>query len=132
MTKRIIWRLKTPPSPEEVRELVKDKIITQEEAREILFSQESEEERIFESEVSLRAEIGFLRKLVEKLASRTKIIETIREVQVPYTRYQWYPVYQTWCETNLPATTSDYWTCSVTNTGSVTNTSMSFSDIKTF
>jgi hypothetical protein len=42
MTTKLVWRLGKLPSPDEVRELVKDKIITQEEAREILFSQEDE------------------------------------------------------------------------------------------
>ena len=43
--KNLKWRLSKLPTPDEVRELVKDKIITQDEAREILFSQETDEER---------------------------------------------------------------------------------------
>ena len=45
MTKKLNWRLSKLPTPDEVRELVKDKIITQEEAREILFKEDTKEER---------------------------------------------------------------------------------------
>ena len=62
---KLNWRLSKLPTPDEVRELVKDKVITQDEAREILFSQETEEER---DKNSLESEIKFLRELVDKLA----------------------------------------------------------------
>ena len=57
MTKKIVWRLSKLPTADELRELVKDKIITQEEAREILFNLETEEER---DKKSLESEIKFL------------------------------------------------------------------------
>ena len=58
MTKtKLIWRLNKLPTTEELRELVKDKIITNEEARDILFNFESEEDRDSES---LKSEIKFL------------------------------------------------------------------------
>lgn len=95
MTKKLVWRLGKLPSPDEVRELVKDKIITQEEAREILFSSETEEER---DKKSLEDEIKFLRELVSKLSNNqtTRIIETIKEVETPYRKIHWFKPYQDW------------------------------------
>ena len=90
MTKKLVWRLGKLPSPDEVRELVKDKIITQEEAREILFSQETEEDR---DKGSLKEEIKFLRELVQKLSNRSTIIETIKYIEKPYTNLGWYQPY---------------------------------------
>lgn len=108
MTNKIVWRLKEQPSSESLRELVKDGILTKEEAREILFSSETEENR---DKKSLESEIKFLRELVDKLSSgRTQILETIREVESPWRKYPWYNPYITWCQ----------------------NTASNFSDIKTF
>lgn len=98
MTKKqkIVWRLGKLPTTEELRELVKDKILTNEEAREILFSTETEDER---DEKSWKAEIKFLRELVDKLSNqdRTRIVEVIREVERPYVRWSWYNPYSNWC-----------------------------------
>jgi lipopolysaccharide biosynthesis regulator YciM len=94
MTKKIIWRLREQPSTESLRKLVEDKILTKEEAREILFSSEEVKER---DENSLKEEIKFLRELVEKLAkSRSEIITTIKEVEVPYKKCPWSEPYITW------------------------------------
>mgnify|MGYP001559140621 FL=1 len=86
MTKKIIWRLKEQPSSESLRELVKDGILTKEEAREILFSQQEDTERDSES---LKAEIKFLRELVEKLSNRSQIIREVEIVKVPYYHSSW-------------------------------------------
>lgn len=134
MPKKLQWRLSKLPTPDEVRELVKDKIITQEEAREILFSQETEEDR---DKKSLETEIKFLRELVSKLSStRTQIVETIREVYVPYKRWDWYKPYEVWCSS---ASANDNVTYAYTSTpdNSGINTlavsfNDSFSNIKTF
>ena len=81
MTTKIIWRLKEQPTSESLRELVKDSILTKEEAREILFSQETEKEV---NEDQLKSEIKFLRELVDKLSNHNnvKIVEVIKEVIV--------------------------------------------------
>lgn len=98
MTKKLSWRLSKLPTPDEVRELVKDKIITQEEARDVLFSSETEKER---DEKSLKSEIEFLRELIEKMSgSRDRTIEIIRQAQVPYHKYEWYPQYAVWCSSS--------------------------------
>lgn len=82
------------PTPQEVALLVSEGILTKEEAREILISQETEEDR---DKKSLQSEIMFLRELVEKLSNnrKTEIIRTIETVQTPYRRYDWFvPYYQ--------------------------------------
>lgn len=96
MKKSLKWRLSSLPTPDEVRELVKDKLITKDEAREILFSQVDEvQER---DKKSLESEVKFLRSIIEKLAPNTsKIIETIRIVEKPYVNTPWYQSYQIYC-----------------------------------
>lgn len=96
MTKQLKWRLGKLPTSDEVLKLVNDKIITKEEAREILFN---EKEELEQDEESLKSEIKFLRELVENLSkgNHTRIIETIREVQKPYYQWDWYRPYQVWC-----------------------------------
>ena len=93
MTKKLSWRLSKLPTVEELQQLVKDEIITKEEAREVLFS-----DRELEDVKSLKQEIKFLKKLTEKLAdSPDKIIETIRYIEKPYFERHWYRPYDTWC-----------------------------------
>lgn len=135
MTKKINWRLSKLPTPDEVRELVKDKIITQDEARDILFKEETEEERDVDS---LKTEIKFLRKLVEKLSERQTIIETIRTIEKPYIKYDWYHPYHLWYET--ATTDSIIYTDAVSGTSNsqggnvlqLQGTTQSFSQISNF
>ena len=89
MTK-LKWRLSKLPTPQEVMELVNFKLITQDEAKDILFGEVDERD-----EKSFKEEIEFLRGLVEKLSnnSETKIIEIIQERN--YTQ-PWYQPYQVW------------------------------------
>ena len=110
MTKKLSWRLSKLPTPDEVRELVKDQIITQEEAREILFS-DSGDERTAES---LKAEIKFLRDLVDRLSKdRTVVVEKIREVIPSYKRWPWYEPY--WTYTSAVAQDSNIYLSTSTN-----------------
>lgn len=89
------WRLTRLPTPDELRELVKDKIITQDEAREILFDKTTEEDRDAES---LKSEIKFLRELVQSLSKgRSEIVTTIYRYEKVYNRYPWWTSYQVWC-----------------------------------
>lgn len=127
MTKKLIWRLKESPTTEALRELVKDKILTNDEAREILFSSEEQTER---DKKSLEEEIKFLRQLVEKLSqSRSQIIEVIKEVKVPYIHYQWYKPYEIWCGGTMTTTTDgNYYYNGTTLTTGTSN----FSSVNTF
>ena len=45
MKKKILWRLGNLPTPEEIRGLVSDGLLTKDEAREILFSEKDETKR---------------------------------------------------------------------------------------
>lgn len=124
MKKRLKWRLSKLPTVEELQSLVKDKIITQDEAREILFT--NEEVEVMDDE-SLKAEIKFLRELVGKLSnnSQTAIIEKIEVIRNPYIQYPWYNPYLIWCS-NMSNDTN----CQVDS--NITPQSSNFSDIKTF
>lgn len=129
MTKKIVWRLGRLPEPLELASLVKDKIITQEEAREILFSSETQEDR---DKKSLESEIRFLRDIVEKLSkSKTEVVKIIEQIQVPYKRWDWYQPYQIWCgstttESIIGGTNMAYFSTgtdnlAVSNTSSINN-----------
>ena len=123
--KKLVWRLGKLPSVEELLELVKDKIITQEEAKEVLFSSEIAIDR---DKKSLEEEVKFLRELVVKLSqnNRTTIVETIREVERPWRNYSWYGPYDTWCggiNTNVST---------VKGVQYLANNATSFSELKTF
>jgi len=63
---KLVWRLGERPTSEELRNLISDEIISKEEARKILFNEETQEDR---DKKSLEEEIKFLRKLVEKLSN---------------------------------------------------------------
>jgi hypothetical protein len=140
MTKRIVWRLPSRPTSEEVRGLLKDGILSKDEAREILFNLEDSEER---DKKSLEAEIKFLRELVTNLSSRQTIVETIREVHKPYQNYPWYQPYQTWCSSGSTLTSgSNTASAMYLNTATATGSSTisftgnvadePFSGVKTF
>ena len=117
MTKKLVWRLKEQPTSKMLQELVMTKILTNEEAREILFNLEEQTDRDNES---LKSEIKFLRELVEKLANTQKVVEIIREIEKPYYPYRWWKSYETWV-----------YTANATN-ATTSNAFQHFSDIKTF
>jgi hypothetical protein len=97
MTKKeeLVWRLGKLPTPEEVQGLVKDKIITTDEAREILFSTRTIEDR---DKSSLEAEIKFLRGLVETLSTdKSQIIKYITIQEPKWNLQPFYEPYKLWC-----------------------------------
>lgn len=99
MTTKLKWRLGKLPTSNEVIDLLTQKLITKEEAREILFNEIDESKR---DEESLKEEIKFLKELVSKLTSRSNIVETIRYVEKPYSTYTWYRPYEVYCSTGIP------------------------------
>ena len=128
MTKTLQWRLKNLPSTEELRDLVKDKLITVDEARKILFSENTEEDR---DKKSLESEIKFLRELVDKLSkSNSTIVETIRYVEHPYIKYPWYGQYNTWC--SGIGNQATYLAQSNLNSASTAQQNTTFTGINTF
>jgi hypothetical protein len=136
-TTKLNWRLKTLPSVEELRDLVKDGVVTKEEAREILFSVEPVEE--VDKRKALEEEVLFLRSLVEKLSARiaTRIVEVIRDVERRWQPYPFFKPYEVWCASNSSGgsltTNATYSNASVVGNGTITiEPKKSFSDIKTF
>ncbi len=140
MTTKTKWRLKELPEPSEVALLLKEGIITKEEAREILISQETDDDR---DKKSLQDEIKFLRDLVNSLSTRSTIVEQIRYIEKPYIRYDWWQPYQVYCSTGANTTNAVYTASGSTTvnlnagtSGTLTATSWAsepdFNDIKTF
>lgn len=97
MKTKLKWRLGKLPTPSEVLELVKDKLITNEEAREILFNEETEEDIKVES---LKEEIKFLRETIERLSDKKTISETIQVVIPKYITQPFYQPYYSWTYPN--------------------------------
>lgn len=140
MKKKIIWRLANRPTSNEIIELMKSGLLTKDEAREILLTEETEEKV---SEDSLKSEIKFLRELVEKLSPNNfkSVVETIRYIEKPYKQYGWYSPYNAWCGSGITflATAGSTAVTNTTSTMSGTLTSgtgatasPSFSSINTF
>ena len=127
MTNKLKWRLTKLPTSTEVIELVKNKLISEEEAKEILFSEETE---VVITEEALKSEIKFLRELVDKLSSKSQIVETIKYIEKPYNGNGWYRPYQFWCG-NLTSTTLGGSNVAF-NAISTSASSNSLSDISTF
>lgn len=132
--KRIIWRLKEQPSTESLLALVNGGLMTKDEAKEVLFSSEEQEDR---DKKSLESEIKFLRELVEKLSNRSETVKIIGTIQPRYVGYPWYQPYQYWCS----GTTGIHYsadnvlgssTSRTVGTGTYTSANSSFADIKTF
>jgi hypothetical protein len=97
MKTKNVWRLKDQPKTSDVLELLHAGLVTKEEAKDIIFTQQTEEDR---DKKSLQSEIKFLRELVEKLSDRSKTVEIVREIQKPYYQWAWYKPYEVWCGTN--------------------------------
>lgn len=105
MTTKIKWRLGLLPTPDEVGMLTREGIITKDEAREILISHETEEDR---DKKSLQEEIKFLRQLVQNISGNPSIIyRTIERIQQPYLTQPWYPAYQAYCSSATTANLSN-------------------------
>jgi hypothetical protein len=120
MRTKNVWRLKESPTTTDVLELVNAGLITKEEAKDILFTQQTEEDR---DKKSLQSEIKFLRELVERLSNQTKTVEIIREIQKPYQQWGWYRPYEIWCGTTYVGTAS------TTTNGTNTLTALSYNGI---
>ena len=122
--KKCVWRLKEQPTAKSIQDLVSSGILTKEEARQMLFSSQTEEDR---DKKSLESEIKFLRELVEKLSQRSQIVSTIKEIEVPYKQYPWFEPYTTWYNNGFNGTIMRY-----TTGGTSTTSNILFSDITTF
>ena len=95
MTKKtkLVWKLKDLPTGDELASLVEQKVITPEEAREIILSEEKVDSNALKAK---EEEIKFLRDLVDTLARRHNGWTTIyHEYERLTPRYPvWYSGYQ--------------------------------------
>lgn len=131
MTTKLKWRLANRPTPAEVKDLHAAGLLTKDEAREILFSQETDDDR---DKVSLQGEVKFLRDLVQRLAtSPIQIIQTIKAIENPYTKLPWFSPYVNWAEStsNAMGGLQLYQTTTTGNTTYAMN-SQSSSDLSDF
>lgn len=110
MKTKIKWRLSKLPTPSELAELVKDKIITHEEAHEVLFDHVPEEEVDAEA---LKKEIVFLRQVVEDLSkSRIDTVRVIEKHINHYDNWLWTQPYMNYCNGAVTTTLSGTTTAS--------------------
>ncbi len=99
MKKKLIWRLGKLPTVEELGTLISLEIITKDEAKEILFSENDIDEK---TKKDYESEIEFLRRMVDKLSNNNYAIieKTIREYEPQYRRYNWVYDYDNWTINN--------------------------------
>jgi len=93
MTSQLKWRLSKLPTVDELLKLVSDKVITQEEAKEVLFNKETESERDIES---YKQEIKFLKEVIEKLGDKDRIVTVVKEYVPHYITQPFYQPYWTY------------------------------------
>jgi hypothetical protein len=123
MTTQLKWRLQKLPSVDELLKLVSDKIITQEEAKEILFNKETESERDIES---YKQEVKFLKEVIGKLGDGNKIVTIVKESVPHYITQPFYQPYWSYATT----TGSLYLNAgSSTTTTGLNSVNCSFTDI---
>lgn len=143
MTKKITWRLGALPTPKELRGLVTDKLITKEEAREILFREETiPVEKDERDAKSYQSEITFLREIIQKLSSSNKqTVEVFTLLHGGYRNYPWYQPYGYWANSagitsgasSGAAVGSSFATAGNGTTGNIVGGSTKdFTSIKTF
>jgi hypothetical protein len=121
MTTQLKWRLTKLPTVDEITTLLKEKIISQEEAKDILFNKETETDRDIES---YKQEIKFLKEVIEKLGDRKAIIQVVKEYVPHYISQPFYEPYWTYTTTGTSGTM--YLDCSGNST---TSSNCSFSSI---
>jgi len=124
MTTKIIWRLKEQPTSEQLRELVKDGILTKDEARQVLFNsveENSEGHTSGRTKESLEEEIKFLRQLVEKLSNNNtyEIVKYVQQIEPVWRTRPWYASYGTWCDTSKNTVNLSTSTFSAINTNTL-------------
>lgn len=134
---KLKWRLSKLPTPSELVELVNNKIVTQEEAKEILLDQQTEEDINTDA---LKAEIKFLRQVVEDLSkSKTETVKVIEKHINHYRDWTWCQPYTTYCSigNSSSGTGGSFDLTSHTGTNNltgleITNAVASLNDLKTF
>lgn len=137
---KIKWRLSKLPTPSELVELVNSKLLTEEEAKEILFDTQTEEDV---DKDTLKAEIKFLRQVVEDLSkSKAETVKVIEKHINHYKDWTWYQPYWTYCtsgtvigisgDTTLTANGGTMYLSDTTTTNYTAAAASSITDLKTF
>ena len=121
MTTQLKWRLSKLPTVDELLKLVSDKVITQEEAKEVLFNKETESERDIES---YKQEIKFLKEVIEKLGDRSAIIQVVKEYVPHYINTPFYQPYYYYATCGGNSTTTCDSNFSVTSGGASGNSNL--------
>ena len=103
--KKLVWKFKDLPSAEAVSSLVKEKVITPEEARSILFREEVKRSDEVEA---LQEMVKTLSEMVKDLMSRSQSVTL-----VPYTKV-----------VTVPRRYETYWINAVGNAGGITMSSV--------
>jgi hypothetical protein len=101
---KLVWRLKTTPTVDEVQSLLEKDVITKEEAREILFNVEQEEATDTTSLQDLKKEIEFMRGMMLQImnnGSTRTVIEYVHKY--PQNQFEWIRPYYILAN-NLPKT----------------------------
>ena len=115
MTNNLKWRLTKLPTVEELTLLVEKNIVTKEEAKEVLFNNETERDV-----ESYKQEIKFLKEVIDKLGDRDRIVTVVKEYVPHYITQPFYQPYWTYvtCQTtggNITTTAgTNYLDCSGT------------------
>lgn len=104
MKKELKWRLSDLPTGSEVAELVKQEVITKEEARDILFN-ETKTALSKDREDELKRQIEFLEELVKDLSKRQQTVISTTYVDRWVERYKPYMPNVIWCSSNVAGST---------------------------
>ena len=120
---KIKWRLSKLPTPSELAVLVHGKIITQEEAHEVLF--ETKDEYDLSKTEALESEIKFLRKIIDNLSSKPEQVKIIKEYITKYEKYPWYQPYYSYCSAGSGVIT----TASTNGTYTIDNSTLSLGSV---
>lgn len=117
-TTKLNWRLKELPDAVDVAELVDKKVITPEEARELLFNDSKDDSTKIKE---LEEEIKFLRELCDKLAAKsngwTTIVKEYHDYRPHYP--QWYATYASTVNTMKPMMLNQRFTGAAVGTATV-------------
>lgn len=100
MTKKLVWRLSEKPSGDVINRLVERQIITKEEARDVLFSEDEQPKKATPNEIDdVKKEVELLREIVLALASKRDAATVIYKY-VDRWPYTWTQPYVTYCSSN--------------------------------
>lgn len=78
--------MSTKPTVDEVVKLVEKKILTEDEAKEILFSSQTADEK--DGAENMKTEIKFLKELILNMVGNKTIEQSIKSIEKPY-YYDW-------------------------------------------